>query len=119
MDTTPDGNIIIGQEEQAKLRKAHSQIQNQFTILVYKLGKMEIENLKLKMMKETKQTAHKKKSFAEAVVSKDDQTVHHQEEEDGRQHTGMDYEIWTTPPTKKRHETVIRFNGIDNSKDTL
>lgn len=31
----------------------------------------------------------------------------------------MDYEIWTTPPTKKRHETVIRINDIDNSKATL
>lgn len=111
-------NINLSGMDYQSIKEAHSEISKLFTLIVFKTGIIEKENLTLKQQNQTQMwekpilTERTSINFKENNLEKNpEKTYAEAANESTRQ--------WETPKTKKKHETLIRIDNVNDPKETM
>lgn len=121
--STQEGNRQLSNSDITFLRLEQSKISQLFTQLVFKLGETEKENIRLKLDLQKDSQKHNDRDTTMQSTEKNnirtyaDATSDSSNKTEQMRQTGK--EVWTTPKTRNRHETIIRIENLNDSNEAL
>ena len=120
-------------EDQNCIREAHINLHKLFSMIIFKMGKLEKENLKLKYIvksinqeKKTEDgdvteiqvnrpSQHRVRTYAETANIVKYKTINN----DIDKKIGTEHKQWNTPQTVKKLETIIKINDINEPEKAM
>lgn len=121
--STQEGNRQLSNSDITFLRLEQSKISQLFTQLVFKLGETEKENIRFKFDLQKDSQKHNDRDTTMQSTEKNnirtyaDATSDSSNKTEQMRQTGK--EVWTTPKTRNRHETIIRIENLNDSNEAL